>query len=180
MAHGTPAYAANGQQPASQPAQAPAPQPTAIAGAVTRPLREIATEGGPVLHMVRQGSPLFSGFGEMYFSEVEAGAVKGWKRHSLQTQLFAVPVGSLKVVLFDARSASPTKGVREEMVLGRPEHYRLLRIPPGVWYAFGAHGERAALVANLADLPHDPTESEKLPLAGALAPCHWTCCQAGE
>ena len=128
-----------------------------------------------MLHMVRHGSPLFSGFGEMYFSEVEAGAVKGWKRHSLQTQLFAVPVGRLKVVLFDARSASPTQGVREEVVLGRPEHYRLLRIPPGVWYAFGAHGEGAALVANLADLPHDPTESEKLPLAGPLAPCHWEC-----
>lgn len=156
------------------------PQPTAIEGAVTFPLREIATEGGPVLHMVRHDSPLFSGFGEMYFSEVEAGAVKGWKRHTRQTQLFAVPVGVLKVVLFDARSDSTSANVREEVVLGRPGHYRLLRIPPGVWYAFGALGPQAALVANLADLPHDPTESEKLPLAGALAPCRWECSPGGE
>jgi dTDP-4-dehydrorhamnose 3,5-epimerase len=142
----------------------------AIAGVVLADLKVIPTGGGPVLHMLRADSPLFSGFGEVYFSEVEPGAVKAWKRHKRMTQHFAVPVGLLKVVLYDDREDSSTRGRVLECLLGRPDNYRLLRIPPMVWYGFTALGSRPALVCNCPDLPHDPGESERIDAADPLVP----------
>lgn len=135
--------------------------PLPIAGASSLTLKIIPTNGGPVLHMLRPDSPLFAGFGELYFSEVEPGAVKAWKQHTLQTQHFAVPVGQLKVVLYDDRPDSLTKGNLCEVFLGRPDNYKLLRIPPLVWYGFTAVSATPALVCNCADIPHDPTEGRR-------------------
>lgn len=59
-----------------------------IDGVVLQDLRIIPADGGPVLHMLRADSPLFRSFGELYFSEVEPGSVKAWKRHAVQTQPF--------------------------------------------------------------------------------------------
>lgn len=146
---------------------------TCIAGVETVPLRVIPTPGGPVLHMLRADSPLFAGFGELYFSEVLPGSVKAWKQHSQQTQHFAVPVGLLKVVLFDDREQSPTRGLVQEVLLGRPDHYQLLRIPVGVWYGFTALGQTPALIANCADMPHDPAESTRLEADAASIPYRW-------
>jgi dTDP-4-dehydrorhamnose 3,5-epimerase len=113
--------------------------------------------------MIRRDSPLFSGFGEIYFSLVEPGAVKAWKRHRRQTQLFAVPHGLVEVVVHDAREDSPSRGRTASFLLGRKGHYKLLRIPPGLWYGFACRGAETAVLANCADLPHDPGEAERLP-----------------
>lgn len=144
-----------------------------IAGVETQDLRIIPTDGGPVLHMLRPDAPLFMGFGELYFSEVLPGAVKAWKRHTRQTQHFAVPVGRLKVVVYDDREGSPTRGRVEEHILGRPDAYRLLRIPPLVWYGFTAVGDVPALICNCADIPHDPQEGERKDRDAADIPYHW-------
>ncbi len=145
-----------------------------IEGVTLQDLRIIPTDGGPVLHMLRSDSPLFQSFGELYFSEVEPGHVKAWKRHSRQTQHFAVPVGRLKIVLYDDRDDSPSRGVVMETVLGRPDRYCLLCIPPGIWYGFTALGDQPALICNCTDIPHDPEEGERLsPDAGGI-PYQWT------
>lgn len=81
-------------------------------------LAVIPTDGGPVMHMMRPASPLFGEIGEVYFSEVEPGCVKAWKCHTRQTQRFAVPVGRLKIVLYDDRPESPTRGRIMEVLLG--------------------------------------------------------------
>jgi len=134
-----------------------------IMGVALQELAVIPADGGPVLRMLRPDWPLFMGFGELYFSEVLPGAVKAWKRHSRQTQHLAVPVGRLKLVIYDSRPASASFGQTREYILGRPDCYRLLRIPPGLWYGFTAIGTEKALVCNCADLPHDAAESTRKP-----------------
>lgn len=167
----------NAHAQANMPAEASAARDVGIVDALFQPLTVISTPGGPVLHMLRPHSPLLpdfsGGFGEIYFSEVLPGAVKAWKRHRRQTQLFAVPRGLLNIVLYDDRPASPTRGALCELALGRPEHYGLLRIPPGVWYGFTALGEEAALICNCADIPHDPTEGERRPPDDPGIPYGW-------
>jgi dTDP-4-dehydrorhamnose 3,5-epimerase len=140
---------------------------------VLQPLREIPTEGGAVLHMLRSDSPLFRGFGEVYFSELRPGNVRAWKKHSEQTQHFSVPVGLMRIVLYDGREQSPTFGALAEVLLGRPGHYGLLRIPPGIWYGFAAQGDKPALIANCTDTPHCPEESERLPADSGRIPFRW-------
>lgn len=127
--------------------------------------------------MLRAGAPLLpefsDGFGEIYFSEVLPGAVKAWKRHACQTQLFAVPMGLLRIVLYDSRPASPTRNILVERRLGRPDDYGLLRIPPLIWYGFMAEGNAPALICNCADMPHDPAEGERLALDTPTIPYVW-------
>ncbi|HEY9070160.1 MAG TPA: dTDP-4-dehydrorhamnose 3,5-epimerase [Candidatus Ozemobacteraceae bacterium] len=123
------------------------------------PLRQFVDERGAVLHMLRADSALLPRFGEIYFSLVNPGVVKGWKRHFRMTQHFAVPVGRLRVVLVDDRNPA-TPPLVEEVILGRPDRYCLLQIPPGVWYGFQSVSAEPALVANCTDMVHDPAESE--------------------
>lgn len=151
---------------------------TGIEGVFYQPLKVIHTPGGPVMHMLRAGSPLLptfsQGFGEIYFSETFPGAIKAWKRHKRQTQLFAVPVGLLQIVLYDGRLDSSTCGTLIERRLGRPDDYGLLRIPPMIWYGFTALCDVAALICNCADLPHDPSESERLAPDDPTIPYTWS------
>lgn len=134
-----------------------------IQGIALQELAVLPTEKGPVLRMLRPDWPLFAGFGELYFSEILPGAVKAWKLHRRQTQHLAAPVGRVMFAVYDPRPDSPSFGQVREYILGRPDRYRLLRIPPGLWYGFTALGKKKALLCNCADLPHDPAESLRKP-----------------
>ena len=137
-----------------------------IAGVVLTELKQITDARGAVLHHLRADSPDFRGFGECYFSEINAGGIKAWKRHHRQTQQLAVPVGRVRFVICDTRADSSTRNLVDVIELGRPDAYRRLTIPPGLWYGFAALSNQAALVVNCADMPHEPGESEAVPLDG--------------
>jgi dTDP-4-dehydrorhamnose 3,5-epimerase len=139
--------------------------PAQMDGVLLTPLRIIADERGAVLHMLRADAPEFSRFGECYFSEINPSAIKAWKRHRVQTQNLAVPIGRIRVVICDARAGSATRGCCAAIELGRPDAYARLRIPPQLWYGFISLGTGNALIANCADTPHDPNDAEVAALA---------------
>lgn len=149
--------------------------PTILSGVWLQPLQVIQANGGPVLHFLRKDYALApkKGFGEIYFSEVLPGAVKAWKRHKQQTQLFAVPMGQIQIVLYDSRPDSPTNSQILSLPLGRPDNYKLLCIPPGLWYGFKAISPVPALIGNCVDIPHDPAEADKLPMDAPEIPYKW-------
>ena len=121
------------------------------------PLRRIPDERGAVFHMLREDSPVFERFGEIYFSVVYPGVVKGWHIHERMTLNYAVPVGTVKLVCYDDREDSPTRGVVQEIHVGEL-NYVLVTIPTMVWNGFKGEGTQPALVANCATIPHDPEE----------------------
>ena len=123
--------------------------------------------------MLRNDAPFFDKFGEVYFSFVNPGYIKGWKRHKEMTQHFAVPVGNLKLVMYDARTSMPTHGEIQELEIG-VDNYCLVRIPPNVYYSFAAVGSVPAMIANCADIPHHPNESVVLDLQDDSIPYTWT------
>jgi dTDP-4-dehydrorhamnose 3,5-epimerase len=145
-----------------------------IEGVILTELRQISDGRGAVLHMLRCDALDFVRFGECYFSEVLPGAVKAWKRHRAQTQVLAVPVGRIRLVIFDDRQPSPTRGRLEVLELGRPDAYLRLRIPPGLWYGFACISATPALLANCPDLPHDPADSELRSMDDPAVPYSWT------
>ncbi len=144
-----------------------------IDGVIITELRQISDERGAVLHMLRCDAPEFVRFGECYFSEVLPGAIKAWKRHRAQTQHLAVPVGRIRLVIYDDRESSPTRGNLQVLELGRPDAYLRLRIPPGLWYGFACISAMPALLANCADLPHDPIDGEVLGVNDPAIPYSW-------
>lgn len=147
--------------------------PSQIDGVTITGLRQISDERGAVLHMLRCDAPGFVRFGECYFSEVLPGAVKAWKRHRVQTQHLAVPSGRIRFVLYDDRVPSPTQGTLWVLELGRPDAYLRVQVPPGIWYGFSCISATPALIANCADLPHDPAESEVQSLDNSSIPYEW-------
>ncbi|WP_078129392.1 dTDP-4-dehydrorhamnose 3,5-epimerase family protein [Leptospira alexanderi] len=144
-----------------------------LEGIVITSLKEIFDPKGSVLHMIRVDDPEYNGFGECYFSEVNPGSIKAWKIHKKQTQNFAVPSGKIRLILFDPREDSKTKGKVQEIILGRPGNYQRVKIPPRIWYGFTCVSKEKAFVANFTDMPHDPAESERLPEYDPLIPFTW-------
>jgi dTDP-4-dehydrorhamnose 3,5-epimerase len=134
---------------------------TDIDGLVVTPLRRIPDERGAVFHMLREDSPGFERFGEIYFSTVYPGVVKGWHLHTEMTLNYAVPVGMVKLVCYDGREGSSTKGNVVELHVGEL-NYSLVTIPPHVWNGFKGEGAVPALVANCSTIPHRPDEIERL------------------
>lgn len=143
-----------------------------IKDVITQDLKQFVDERGRVMHMVRVDNPLFERFGEIYFSEILPGAVKAWKYHKKMTQLFAVPTGMIRLVVFDDRHNSMSKGMIQIHEIGS-ENYQLIKIPPSLWYGFKCISSTPALVANCTDFPHDPEESRNKRMEDHSVPYHW-------
>lgn len=143
-----------------------------IDGVSIKPLRQVLDERGKVMHMLRSDDPGFEAFGEIYFSVVYPGAIKGWHLHSRMTLNYAVPSGSIKLVLYDDRAGSPTRGELMELFTG-PDNYCLIRIPPRVWNGFKGIGTTPAIVANCSTIPHQQDEIERMDPHSSSIPYRW-------
>ena len=143
-----------------------------IAGVEIFPLLRIQDERGFVMRMLRADDPYFTRFGEIYFSTIYPGIIKGWHVHSRMTINYAVVQGNIKLVLFDRREGSSTKGELQEIVFGQI-NYQLVRVPPGVVNGFTAVGGVGAVVANCADIPHDPSEISRIDPFTPSIPYDW-------
>jgi dTDP-4-dehydrorhamnose 3,5-epimerase len=143
-----------------------------IEGVIVTPLRQILDERGKVMHMLRTTDPHFGSFGEIYFSTVYPGAIKGWHIHKIMTLNYAVPHGHIKFVMYDDRPGSPTKGEVQEIFMGE-DNYCLVTVPPMVWNGFKGIGTEMAIVANCASIPHDPGEIDRLDPFDPSIPYDW-------
>lgn len=144
-----------------------------IEGVRFAPLKCIPDERGAIYHMLKTTDPHFEKFGEIYFSAVNPGAIKAWHIHKQMTLNYAVIVGRIKMVLFDDRDGSPTKGVLQELFLG-PENYALVTVPPLVWNGFKGIDAGRSIVANCSTIPHDPEEISRLDPFSPKIPYDWS------
>ena len=143
-----------------------------IEGVTITPLKRIPDERGAVLHMISRDWPVFTQMGELYFSTVVPGVVKGWHLHQRMILNYAVPIGRIKFVLFDNRAESVTRGEVQETFIGE-DNYALVTVPPGIWNGFKGLGDYPSLVANCASIPHDPDEVSHRPARHPDIPYDW-------
>lgn len=137
-------------------------RPGAIDGVLVRESSNIVTRNGHT-------SEVFSSPWELPLDAVrhvihvslKPAAISAWHMHRAQTDQIVSVGGMIKVVLFDGRADSRTKGRVEAFHLS-PMRPSLLLIPPGVW-----HGVQNMLASefssfiNLFDRPYqhaDPDE----------------------
>ncbi len=145
---------------------------TAIQGLRIVPLSRIPDERGTILHMLRRTDPHFVEFGEIYFTTIYRDVVKGWHRHRDMTLNYACIAGRVKLVVYDDREGSPSRGALVERFLG-VDDYSLAVIPPGLWTGMKGMTDEA-MVANCATHPHDPTLTERLDPFGPEIPYDWS------
>ena len=120
----------------------------------------IAGVNGNVLHALKETDGSFKRFGEAYFSTIDYGQIKGWKRHRLMTLNLFVPFGEVVFTVFDDRIKSQ-EAVLSQYTLSR-EQYGCLTVPPMIWVAFKGLGEKESIILNIADIMHDPQEVDRL------------------
>ena len=118
-----------------------------IDGVQVKPLRVIPDERGRLMEILRSDDPFFEKFGQVYMTTAYPGVVKAWHYHKKQTDYFACVKGMMKLVLYDDREGSPTRGEVNEFFIG--EHNpQLVRIPKGVLHGFKCIGTEEAIVIN--------------------------------
>ena len=101
------------------------------------------------------------GWAQVSHSLMHPGVAKAWHVHKTQIDWWYVPVGDLKVALYDTRDGSATKGELQELFVG--EHYeaQLVKIPPGVAHGCRVIGGTAHLI-YLTSGTYDPDEEGRL------------------
>jgi len=118
-----------------------------IEGVKIKKLKVIPDERGRLMEMLRSDDELFITFGQVYLTTAYPGVVKGWHYHKKQTDNMVVVKGMMKIVLYDAREGSSSKGEVNEFFMGI-HNTILLQIPPFVFHGFKCIGEEEAMVIN--------------------------------
>ena len=126
-------------------------------GVTLTPLKQITHPKGDIFHAMKASDDGFFGFGEAYFSTVNQGEVKGWKKHTEMTLNLVVVTGEIEFVVYDDSRFYSVKLSKN--------NYQRLTVEPGLWLAFkGVSAENMLL--NLASIEHNTNESENVDMYG--------------
>jgi len=126
-----------------------------IDGVKVKKLRVLPDERGRVMELLRSDDDIFRKFGQVYITTAYPGVVKAWHRHKVQTDYFACIQGMMKLVLYDDREGSATKGEVNEFCLG-VHRTELVVIPPGVLHGFKCISDTEAVVVNCPTEVYNP------------------------
>ena len=127
---------------------------TSVNEIIVSPLKEISVRGGNVLHGLCKNDQGFMGFGEAYFSLIEYGAVKGWKRHLEMTMNLIVPHGDVEFFFYDDGNQRRSENLNLK-------NYVRLTVPPKIWFAFRGLADPVSVVVNISNFPHSTSEVER-------------------
>ena len=135
----------------------------AIDGVNLKQLRVVPDERGRLMEILRCDDGIFKQFGQAYLTTVYPGVVKAWHFHRKQDDYIACVRGMLKLVLYDDREGSETRGELMEFFIG--EHNPLLvQVPAGVYHGFKSVGAEETLVINCPTEPYNREEPDELRL----------------
>ncbi|HKP51729.1 MAG TPA: dTDP-4-dehydrorhamnose 3,5-epimerase family protein [Chloroflexia bacterium] len=134
-----------------------------IEGVVIKELITYPDERGYFREMIRVTDPFFGeGFAQLSHSLMHPGSAKAWHIHKTQVDWWYVPIGVLKVALYDTRDDSPTKGALQELFMGEEHGQKVLKIPPGVAHGCKAIGGTAHLI-YVTSAVYDQAEEGRIP-----------------
>lgn len=112
-----------------------------------KPLKVNADERGSLMEIMRSDDEIFERFGQVYVSLNYPNVIRAWHWHEHQDDYFTVVKGMAKVVLYDAREDSPTRGDINEFFMGE-RNYIILKIPRGVIHGYKTIGVEPSLLLN--------------------------------
>jgi len=71
-------------------------------------------------------------FGQWSHSVMYNNVTKAWHYHKIQTDIWYICTGVMRVGLYDMRDESPTHGEKMDFLMGEGYEPQVVRIPPGV------------------------------------------------
>lgn len=145
-----------------------------IHGVQVKKLKVIPDERGRLMEIFRADDPMFKKFGQVYMTTTYPQVIKAWHYHKIQEDNITVVKGMMKVVLYDPREDSPTKGEVNEFFVG--EHNpMLIHVPAGVYHGWKCIGEEEAIVINTVTEPYnyENPDEYRLPYNSKEVPYDW-------
>ncbi len=115
---------------------------------------------GDLIKYLSSRDSFFKKFGEIYFSEIKKGQVKGWNLHKRYKCHLAVISGSVTFNFVDSRKNSKTFLKKEKITLSK-KNYAILLVPPKIWFNFTTRN-KISLVVNTLNYPHLDSETKKI------------------
>ena len=122
-------------------------KPCAIDGVIVKKLKIMKDDRGFLMEMIRNDDPFWKKFGQVYMTVCKPGYVKGWHYHRIQTDHFIVVKGNARVLLYDSREKSPTKGNWLEFIIGESNPICIV-IPKGVLHGLECADDRECYLVN--------------------------------
>ena len=126
-------------------------------GVIISPLKKIHHPKGDIFHAIKKSDVGFFGFGDAYFSTVNQGDIKGWKKHKEMILNLVVPVGEIEFVVYNEN----TKIFFNTKI--SQNNYQRLTVKAGLWVAFKGIGEYN-ITLNLSNIEHNPNEAVNIDL----------------
>lgn len=129
---------------------------------------------GSLTELLRSDWEEFPGFGQTTLTRNLPGVVRAWHWHERQTDVFVVIGGTMKIVLHDARTTSPTRGQVQEIVLGA-ERLGLLVVPPNVLHGYRTVSADLGMILNFPDRIYDAEapDEKRIPFDSDRVPYRW-------
>lgn len=119
-------------------------------------LKEISVPNGNVMHAMKSSDQGYVSFGEAYFSKIDPGAIKAWKKHKEMNLNLVVPIGEVMFVFSDGAGSFRVITIGES-------NYSRISVPPNIWFGFKGLSSGTNIILNIADIQHDPSEIERRP-----------------
>ncbi len=144
-----------------------------IEGVLIKPLKRHADERGFLMEMLRvDDAEFFERYQQSYISMNYPGVIRAWHYHLKQKDIWVVPQGMVKAVLYDVREGSPTRGEVQEVHMGI-NNMVMLKIPIGVYHGYKTTGLQPSLLINFPDQLYDPSDEYRAPYDSPNIPYNW-------
>ena len=135
-----------------------------IEGVMLKALKTYPDERGYFREIIRTTDAFFAeGFAQLSQSLMYPGTAKAWHIHPTQVDWWYVPIGNLKVGLYDKRERSATFGQLEIVFLGEHHAAQVLKIPAGVAHGCRCYGPGATHLFYITSNIYDPKEEGRIP-----------------
>ena len=126
-----------------------------IDGVWTREVRNVVTANGVTTELYRADWGVVDGTVQQAIHvALRGGALSAWHQHRERWDFLFVVGGHLRVVLYDPREESPTRGQVDVFHLS-PARPMLLGVPPSVWHGVQNLSNDISTFVNLFDREYD-------------------------
>jgi dTDP-4-dehydrorhamnose 3,5-epimerase len=137
-----------------------------LAGVEVRESCNIVTRNGLTTEVYRADWGLAAPVAQTLCVSLRAHAVSAWHCHERQLDRVFVVAGSARLVLYDDRDGSPTRGQLDELLLDRARP-TLVTIPPGIWHGMQNLGAAECTLLNFFDRVYDHAAPDEWRLPSA-------------
>jgi len=131
-----------------------------IDGVLTKRLNLIPDERGRLMEILRNDEDIFAQFGQVYMTTTYPQVVKAWHYHKKQDDFITCVKGMLKLVLFDNRETSPTRGDINEFFIG-DDNPMMVKVPRMIYHGWKCISEGESLVINVPTEPYNRKEPDE-------------------